>query len=195
MNRQFFAGVAVGMAIAIILVMIGVGVAGYVLIKAMPDQEQVAAFLTEPDYPPAEAPATLGRIDIAGQLLTLDGESVAPDAFRDKVVFLNSWATWCQPCRAEMPGIEKLAGAMASEPVAVVLVSDEEPERVREYVSSRGLGLPVYVWASGVPDLFASRTIPATFVLDPAGNVVFKHIGAARWDGPASQEFLRRLAR
>jgi thiol-disulfide isomerase/thioredoxin len=160
----------------------------------MPGEQEVAALLTEPEYPPDGAMPALGQIDLAAHLRTLEGKPADPDAFRDKAVFVNSWATWCQPCRAEMPGIERLAGAMASQPVAVVLVSGEEPERVREYVSSRGLSIPVYVWASEAPRLLASPTIPATFVLDRAGNVVFKHVGAARWDGPASQEFLRRLA-
>jgi thiol-disulfide isomerase/thioredoxin len=134
-----------------------------------------------------------GRADAAWNLTTLDGETVAFEQFRGKVVFVNVWATWCGPCVDEMPDIQSLYESMRGTNVAFVLVSEEEIATVRGFVDEQQLNAPVYVSAGSLPDVFESRGIPATFIVAADGQIVFKKTGAARWDSDVCRNYLRGL--
>jgi thiol-disulfide isomerase/thioredoxin len=108
----------------------------------------------------------------------IDGKPVSTAAWKGKVVFINFWATWCPPCRAEVPTLIDLA-ARYKDRVQIVGVSlDDGPEEVKAFVKDMGINYPV-VMASreilaeygGVPAL------PTLFVVSPDGNVVQKHEG------------------
>ncbi len=140
---------------------------------------------------PAER-GDFGMADYTWQLTALDGRAVSFSEFQDKVVFLNVWATWCGPCRAEMPAIQRLHDAVSADGIALVLVSDEDADTVQQFVEKGGYTFPVFL-SRTLPGVFESDVIPATYVLNRQGRVVLSHTGAAAWDSAACQSFLRAL--
>jgi thiol-disulfide isomerase/thioredoxin len=146
-----------------------------------------------PRFPSGEEPTVLGKAEEAWTLQTLDGKDVQFASFHGKVIFLNRWATWCGPCVSEIPSIERLAESVKGEDVVFLLVSDESPQLVRAFVEKKGLQVPVYVSRSKVPALFTSHAIPATFIVNRRGEIVFQHIGSANWDSDDGRRFLRSL--
>jgi len=151
-----------------------------------------------PELPaaPAVAPA---RFTAAGAypnvpLLTLDGQATNLQALRGKVVFFNSWATWCPPCVAEMPGIQALYDKVDKSKVAFVLVSfDQNPKKAQAFIRRKGYTVPVYFPAAPLPPGFDSQAIPTTLILTPDGRVATRHEGMADYDSPEFQAYLEKL--
>jgi thiol-disulfide isomerase/thioredoxin len=141
------------------------------------------------------APALpVAKWDYDMALTDLDGVAVESRAFSGKVLVLNFWATWCAPCVAEMPSLERLAAATSDAGVVLACVTQEPAEAVRAFLDKRSLDIPAYVLAGDVPNCFASRGIPATFIIDRKGAVALRHMGAAAWDDDGVVEFVRGLA-
>jgi thiol-disulfide isomerase/thioredoxin len=151
--------------------------------------------LKAPELPSGPNIPALGRADPGWKLETLDGQEVSFGRFHGTAVFLNVWATWCPPCVAEVPSIQALYDAVKDEGVAVVLVTAEPPETVRPFVAKKGWHVPVYIARGGVPAVFHTGAIPATFLLNRRGEVVYRHTGSADWNAEDCRGFLRRLQR
>jgi peroxiredoxin len=129
------------------------------------------------------------------RLPSLGGGEVDLASHRGKVVVLNFWATWCPPCVAEMPSLERLHRALSPEGLSVVTVStDEDREDLRAFVSQRGLTLPVLLDPGGRVAAGAYRTTgyPETFLLDREGRILRHVVGPAEWDSPEMLADLRR---
>lgn len=124
------------------------------------------------------------------------GDSVGLDHYAGDVVMINIWATWCQPCEAEMPSIQRLYDEMAPEGLKLVSVSVEfsSPDAVRKWLADRHLTFPVLLDKGGhIEDVYQTTGVPETFVLDRQGVIVKKVIGATAWDAPAQKALIRRL--
>lgn len=101
------------------------------------------------------------------------GETVNLSSLKGKKVFLNLWATWCPPCRQEIPSIEKLYSESDKNKVVFVLLSlDENFEVAKEFAASNGLQAPIFYAAENLPDLFNVRGIPATFIFNEEGELI-----------------------
>lgn len=119
------------------------------------------------------------------------GEIVNLGDFKGKKLFVNLWATWCPPCRAEMPSIQKLAAAVDSSKVEFVMLSlDEQFATAQAYAEQTKLDLPIYGPASGLPRLFQTPTIPVTFVFDENGELIFRRNQADNYYQPRFIEML-----
>lgn len=136
----------------------------------------------------------LGATDYRWSLKTLDGEEISFSQFRGKAIFLNVWATWCGPCVEEMPDIQALYESIKGDTVSFVLLSEEELEPVKEFVAEHGLAVPIYIATGPLPDIFESRGIPATFIVDPQDRIMHRRIGAAGWNNDTCRTYLRNLA-
>jgi len=123
----------------------------------------------------------------------LDGAELDVADLKGKVVFLNRWATWCPPCRAEMPSIQRLYEKMKDEGVVFALVSDEKPETVRKFIDESNYTMPIYTAAGEAPPVFGTDAIPTTFVIGRDGRIALRHVGAKDWDDEESTDLLRRL--
>lgn len=142
--------------------------------------------LNWPDVPP-----TAGVL----RLVTADGRPVDLNRFRGKAVFVNLWATWCAPCRVEMPGIEALAARTDTSKVAFVLISlDKNPDKALKFMQRQGFRLPVYFPAAPLPPPFNSTTIPNTVILSPGGQVAARYEGLVEYDTPEFRQALEKLA-
>lgn len=148
----------------------------------------VAASLPAPSFPAAGAPADYGLA-----LETMDGLQYDAAALKGRTVFLNYWATWCGPCRAEMPSIERLHTKTRDLGVVFLLVSDEKRDKISEYLRKSALSVPVFRATGARPPAYRTSSIPATFILSADGRIAFKHVGAARWDDESTLTFLRSL--
>jgi thiol-disulfide isomerase/thioredoxin len=120
---------------------------------------------------PEPAPA----FSVAG----LDGQPVALKAQGGKVVLLNFWATWCKPCRAEIPDLIALQNAYAGKLQIIGLsLDDESPDVVREFVRDKGINYPVAMATDEIRALYGGvPALPTSFVVDTQGRVVQKHTG------------------
>ncbi len=128
-------------------------------------------------------------------LKTLDGRSVSMRTMRDKVIFMNIWASWCPPCVAEMPAIQKLYQQMDTNKVAFVMLSvDEYDKALRNFIERKKYTFPVYTAVGKIPDVYASPSIPITFVISKEGEIVFRHDGMANYNTADFREFLNKLA-
>jgi peroxiredoxin len=130
------------------------------------------------------------------RLPSLAGGEVDLASQRGKVVVLNLWATWCPPCVAEMPSLERLHRALSPEGLSVVTVStDEDEASLREFVSQRALTIPVLMDPGGRVAAGKYRTTgyPETFLLDREGRILKHVVGPAEWDSPQMLAELRRL--
>jgi thiol-disulfide isomerase/thioredoxin len=131
------------------------------------------------------------------ELTTLAGEPVDVASLKGKVLFINLWATWCGPCRAEMPSIEKLYQEIQNDNVEFIMLSIDKPgneEKVKKYIAQNAFTFPVYRPASLLPELLKVPSIPTTFVVDKAGLVVYKNVGTARYHTKKFKEYLLALA-
>jgi peroxiredoxin len=130
-------------------------------------------------------------------LSSLEGKNVSLSDYRGKVVFLNFWATWCPPCRFEMPDMEELHQALKSEGLEVVAVDLGEPERkVAAYVRNMGLTFTTLLdTRSQVGGMYGIRSIPTTFIIDQEGWLLGMALGAREWSSKESIEMFRLLLR
>lgn len=126
-----------------------------------------------------------------------EGNEVRLADFAGKVVVLNLWATWCPPCRTEMPSLDRLAGAMAGADLEVVALSTDRggPERIRKFFDEIGVEhLDVYQDARMQLAREAGAVgLPVTLLLDRQGREVGRVTGDAEWDSPEAKALIGRL--
>jgi cytochrome c biogenesis protein CcmG, thiol:disulfide interchange protein DsbE len=130
----------------------------------------------------------------AANLRTRQPASLAD--YRGKVVLLNVWATWCAPCRIEMPSLERLHAKLAGPDFAVVAVSidDGDASSVMNFVRELGLGFDILQDKDGaIQRIYQTTGVPESFVIDRDGVIIKKVIGAAEWDGPVNELLIRKL--
>ncbi len=124
-----------------------------------------------------------------------DGSLLSLEKFRGKTIFLNIWATWCPPCVAELPAIERLAANPKLKEVAFLAVSNEDLDAVQHFVRQRGYKIPFYrADPEGMPRIFQTDAIPATFIIAPDGRIATAQLGSAEWDDSSVVDYLIKLA-
>jgi peroxiredoxin len=134
--------------------------------------------------PRVEYGAKVGGIAPDFELPTLGGNSVKLSAYRGKVVFLNIWATWCPPCRDEMPSMEALYQRLKGRQFEMLAVSIDQKreEIVSPFVSKYGLTFPVLLDPDRKTyELYGLTGIPETFIIDKKGVIIFKVVGPQNW--------------
>lgn len=111
----------------------------------------------------------------------IEGNIVSLRALKGKVVFINFWATWCPPCREEMPTIQKLKTHFNGNKDIVFLMVDIDGrlKASSNYLKKHGYDLPVYKAQGAIPRAFLGDAIPVTLILDKAGTVVARVEGAS----------------
>jgi cytochrome c biogenesis protein CcmG, thiol:disulfide interchange protein DsbE len=126
----------------------------------------------------------------------LSGHPATFDDYRGTVVLLNVWATWCEPCRVEMPSLERLYRRLGGKDFKVVAVSiDQEGDSVvLAFARSLGLTFDILHDQSGaIHQVYQTTGVPESFVINREGVIIKKVIGASEWDGPVNEALIRRL--
>ena len=117
-------------------------------------------------------------------LRNLNGNLEGLSEFKNKVVVLNFWATWCAPCLEEMPAFEKLYRRYRSQGLTVIAVSLDKGDtsKVEKFVDEHSLTFPVLLDLDGIAErIYPSFTIPFTYVIDKKGRIAARVDGAKNW--------------
>jgi peroxiredoxin len=123
-------------------------------------------------------------------LSDLQGKSWTLRNLQGKVVLVNFWATWCPPCRKEMPDLQALYGQFKDQGFVVLAISDEDASKVKPFIAENNITYPVLLDPGGkVGQLFQIRGIPKSFVYDRTGKLVAQSI-----DMRTRGQFLEMLA-
>jgi thiol-disulfide isomerase/thioredoxin len=126
----------------------------------------------------------------------LRGNKFSFDKYKGKVVFLNLWATWCGPCRAEMAGIQKLYSTMSGDSISFVMLSldkDRDKEKVVKYIKDKEFTFPVFLPSGYLSEQLNVPSIPTTFVIGKDGKIAMKEIGTTNFNTPKFKKFLEKL--
>jgi len=168
--------------IFVLSVLAGLVLGSIALVWYGPEVEAVAAGARAPDY---------RTVDLA------TGDSVnLRERYRGHVTLVNIWATWCVPCRVEMPSMQRLYEENAARGFRIAAVSIDQggPEAVREFVRDLGLTFDVLHDQSGaIQQHYQTTGVPESFLLDSNGVILKRVIGAHNWDSPANQALVRRM--
>lgn len=139
-----------------------------------------------------EDEATIANLNFS--LTDINRNEIAMSSFRGKTVFINIWATWCPPCVAEMPGINKLHNRVASEDIVFIMISqDNSLDKAYNWVQKKEFDFDVYA-TSNLPNQFRTGAVPSTFVISPEGELVLTKTGIANYDTRKFEDFLLGLA-
>ncbi len=126
----------------------------------------------------------------------IDGNQFTLSKLKGNVVFLNFFATWCPPCRSEMPSIQELHKIMSGEKFMVVAVSVDKGGKdvVAPYIKDHGYAFKTLLDPDGSASAkYSVSSIPATFIIDKDGKIVRKVIGSRDWSDPKFIEIIRLL--
>lgn len=128
-------------------------------------------------------------------LQTLEGEEVSLFDYEGKLVFLNFWATWCPPCRAEMPSMERVYNKLPSDSFVILAVNVNEPkEDVQSFMDEHGYTFPILLDSDGkVSSIYQVEGIPTTWLIGPDKTVVGRLVGTTEWDTPEMLEIFDEL--
>ena len=124
-------------------------------------------------------------------VVNAEGTKMNIHDLKGKKVFVNLWATWCPPCRNELPSIQSLYNSTDREKSEFVMLSlDENFQSAVFYTSQEKFSFPIFHPAQNLPELFNVRGIPVTFIFDEAGNLMHRRDGSDNYDTDAYRELL-----
>ena len=128
-------------------------------------------------------------------LMTIDGARFRCKQLRGKVVLVNFWATWCEPCITEMPSLQRLHDQLRADGFEVLAVNYQEgPARIKSFIDKMNFTLPIVRDTDGgVARAWGARVFPANYLVDRAGNIRYWMSGAADWTSPALVSTIRAL--
>lgn len=129
------------------------------------------------------------------QFINSKGETLDGDMLQGKVVFINTWATWCPPCIAEMPSINDLYKKYKTNTDVVFLLVDADGDFAKSeaFMKTKNFELPVYISQGVLPNEWFDSSLPATVVLDKDGKIAYKHTGAANYNNEKFKNFIDGL--
>jgi len=129
------------------------------------------------------------------RLPAMDGATHRLADYRGKVVLVNFWATWCEPCRTELPSIERLRAALAHEAFVVLAVQMGGSARTaRDVAEELGLGFPMLLDRdSKVTEAWGVNLLPTTFLIAPDGAVASRQVGELDWSAPEARRRVEAL--
>lgn len=149
------------------------------------------------DVSPVSETKAEPKFDYAFTIKDLYGNKLSFEKYKGKVIFLNLWATWCGPCKAEMPGIHNLYIKMKGEPIEFVMLSidkDKALAKVESYVKNNSYTFPVFMPSGYLAEQLQVPSIPTTFVISKEGLIVMKEVGTRNYDTKKMMEFLKKQA-
>ena len=128
-------------------------------------------------------------------LHTLDGSTLESDALRGKIIVLNFWATWCGPCKEEMPAMQRLQEAFPTTDLALLAVTaDLQQDAIAAFAKGLGLSFPILLDdTKDVSAAFGVRGLPTTVIIDREGLLLGRAVGPRQWDGPHVMALLKDL--
>ena len=168
--------------LVVLVVLLGLGVGAFAITEFGPDASAIEVGKRAPDFRVVD--------------LTTGDSVTLHQHYAGKVTLVNVWATWCVPCKVEMPSMEKLYLQRAPRGFAIAAVSIDEgsPEEVQTF--ARGLGLSFDILhdrSNRVPQLYQTTGVPESFLLDRDGVIVKRVIGAHDWSAPVNRQLVERL--
>ncbi|TVP45319.1 MAG: TlpA family protein disulfide reductase [Mongoliibacter sp.] len=130
--------------------------------------------------------------DYTGRFQDLEGNMVNLADYRGKTVFINLWATWCPPCRAEMPHISELYKKVKDQENLefLMIALDKELAKSKDYIDKKDFTFPVVHASYGLNASLQSQSIPTTLVINPEGEIVFYQEGMSNFDTEEFRNFL-----
>jgi cytochrome c biogenesis protein CcmG/thiol:disulfide interchange protein DsbE len=168
--------------IAVIIIVAGLALGAAALVKFSPDTRRVEVGAPAPD---------LEAVDLA------TGDSVAlRERYKGHVTLVNIWATWCVPCRVEMPAMQAVYDSLRDRGFRIAAVSIDEGDatEVRNFAAELGLTFDILHDRSGrVQQLYQTTGVPESFLLDRDGVLVKRVIGAHDWNAPVNRQLVERL--
>lgn len=146
------------------------------------------------EQPPAKS-INISTLDTAILFRDSIGKAVNLAELKGKVVFLNFWATWCPPCRAEIKSINQLYTKLRNNKNIVFLMIDVDSDykKAKKFMDRKKYSLPIYEPASSMPDVLFNGTLPTTIIVDKKGNIAFQQEGAVDFTNPKISQFLSTL--
>lgn len=126
----------------------------------------------------------------------VDGEQFELEDARGRWIFLHFWASWCGPCKEEMPAIQKLADAMTGDKFQIVMINTaEDDDTVFEFLATIGVELSSLMDVDGqVTEAWKPRGLPTTFLISPNGEIKYQAIGGRDWGEAEYINFIKQLA-
>ena len=115
--------------------------------------------------------------------------------YRGKVVVINFWATWCEPCREEMPSMQRLQDKLAGKPFAILAVDyGEGAPRIKDFLQKVPVRFPLLLDRdTSVAAAWKVKVLPTTLVLDPQHRIRYSVVGDLEWDSPKVEDAIRKL--
>lgn len=148
--------------------------------------------------PNTEKPLREFSLNDENLAISLKGYNGTADAnladFRGQVVFLNFWGSWCPPCIAEMPSIQKLHETYGDKIKIVLITMNDKPEKFVPFLEKHNYSMPVYEASSLIPKVLIPKSFPTTYIIDKKGEVVLKEIKSADWNSQEIHDLINKLA-
>lgn len=176
-KKSFAAGFGLGFATPILFSIIALFIAANYFRDSIVKRKEASL----------EAPA-LAPDAVAGYEWTVvDAEGVQHpmEEFRGKAILVQFWSPDCMACESEIPSMNAMYQATVGSGLEIIAVAPQaKPEELKTVAAEKGIHYPIYALGSTVPPVFKFQAGPATFVINPAGTIVMRQLGAAKWDDP-----------
>ncbi len=164
------------------IIVAGLGLGAVALTKLKPDTGRIEVGARAPDF---------RTVDMA------TGDSVSlRDRYKGHVTLVNVWATWCTPCRAEMPSMQEAYAALKPHGFRIAAVSIDEgsPDDVRRFVREMGLTFDIFHDRSTrIQQVYQMTGVPESFLLDKDGVIIRRQIGAHDWNSQVNRRLIEEL--
>jgi cytochrome c biogenesis protein CcmG, thiol:disulfide interchange protein DsbE len=168
--------------LAVVAVLAGLVIGATALVKYGPEREPVAVGARAPDF---------RVVDLAsGDTLSLR------DRYRGHVTLVNIWATWCEPCKVEMPSMQQLYDSLGARgfKIAAVSIDEGDPTDVRNFGQAMHLTFDLLQDRSTrIQEAYQTTGVPESFLLDREGTIMKRVIGAHDWNSPVNRGLVERL--
>ena len=130
--------------------------------------------------------------DYNWNLVELNSERTNLSQSEGKVILINFWATWCPPCVAEMPELQKLYDAYGGR-VDFYFITNEQPKTINFFLDKKEYDLPIYFQIEPSPKILESSSLPTTYLISKSGEIVMRKTGAASWNSDKVHQVLDKL--